>query len=404
MVVVKKFGGTSLGSLERIEHVAQRVMDDIKKKAEKPIVVASAMSGETNRLIEMAHQISPSDRSRSYDMLLASGEQVSISLLSMALEKRGIAARPVLAFQMGLQTNTLHSKASITSIDNSFIQDLLGQGVVPVVAGFQGLSMQGDVTTLGRGGSDTSAVAIAAALKLNHCEIYTDVNGIYTADPRLIPNARKLGEVSFPEMMEMATLGSKVLHSRSVELGAKYGVSIHLRSTFQSEEGTWVRPEGEKMEKPVVTALTHDSNTCIVKMHPIPEEPDFLAQLFRKISEQGIIVDIITQNKNETGTHLAFSINTEDLTKTRSVLGSALPSSCQLQILENMAKVSVVGVGMQNQHGVAARFFSSIAGEDIPIHLVTTSDIKISLVIDNQNLEKAAQRVHDEFRLEVEDS
>lgn len=403
MIVVKKFGGTSLGSLERIEHVAQRVADDFNKKGEKPVIVASAMSGETNRLIEMAHQISPSDRSRSYDMLLASGEQVSISLLAMALEKRGVKARPVLAFQMGLQTNTLHSKASITSIDKTFLSDLVDQKTVPVVAGFQGLSGEGDVTTLGRGGSDTSAVAIAAALSLSQCEIYTDVNGIYTADPRLVPSARKLDEVSFPEMMEMATLGSKVLHARSVELGAKYGVSIHLRSTFQNEEGTWVRPEGESMEKPVVTALTHDSKTCIVKMHPIPEDPQFLAQLFRQVSEEGIIVDIITQNKNENGTHLAFSINTEDLAKTKSVLSSSIPSDCQAVFLENMAKVSVVGVGMQNQHGVAARFFSSIAEKNIPIHLVTTSDIKISLVIDNEHLEAAAHVVHSEFQLEAKD-
>ncbi len=400
MIVVKKFGGTSLGSLERIEAVADRVREDIQTKGESPILVASAMSGETNRLISLAHQVAPHDRSPAYDMLLASGEQVSISLLAMALHKRGVKARPLLAFQLGIMTDSLPSKATIQSIRTTQMQDLVNEGIVPVVAGFQGIDPQENITTLGRGGSDTTAVAIAAALGNEVCEIYTDVPAIFTADPRLVPNAQPLKYVYFDEMMEMASLGSKVLHARSVELASKFNVKIHLRSTFEKKEGTWVVPLGDNMEKPVVTAVTHDPNTSVFKLYPTPDTSEFLASLFSQLAEQGVVVDIITQSQNPEGQRLAFSVHSDDTEQAQAIIKSTVGAATNIELINDMAKVSVVGVGMQNQFGVAARFFAAMAKADTPIRLVTTSDIKISAVIEKANLEKAANVLHAEFKLE----
>jgi aspartate kinase len=399
MVVVKKYGGTSLGTLERIEAVAERVVSDILDKGEKPVLVASAMSGETNRLIGLAHQVSPHDRSPAYDMLLASGEQVSIALLAMALQKRGYKARPMLAFQLGIVTDALPSKATIQSIRTEQLSQLIQEGVIPVVAGFQGIDPEENITTLGRGGSDTTAVALAAALKNEICEIYTDVPAIFTADPRLVPDASPLKHVYFDEMMEMASLGSKVLHARSVELASKFNVKIHLRSTFEAREGTWVIPEGDTMEKPVVTAVTHDPNTSVFKLFPIPDTSDFLADLFGQLAERGVVVDIITQSQSPEGQRLAFSVHSDDTDLAHKIIQQAVGGNTQVELIGDMAKVSVVGVGMQNQFGVASRFFKAMAKEGVPIRLVTTSDIKISAVIEKANLQKAAQGLHDEFRL-----
>ncbi len=400
MIVVKKFGGTSVGSIERIEAVADRIKEDIETKGEKPIVVASAMSGETNRLVSLAHQVAPSDRSPAYDMLLASGEQVSISLLSMALHKRGIKARPLLAFQLGIMTDALPSKATIQSIRTETLEKLVGEGIVPVVAGFQGIDAQENITTLGRGGSDTTAVALAAALKNEVCEIYTDVPAIFTADPRLVPTAQPLKSVVFDEMMEMASLGSKVLHARSVELASKFNVKIHLRSTFEKKEGTWVVSIGEKMEKPVVTSVTHDPNTAVFKLFPTPDRSDFLGNLFADLAKKGIVVDIITQSQNDQGQRVAFSVHSDDVDQAQEIISSSVDEKTKIDLINDMAKVSVVGVGMQNQFGVAARFFQALAREEVDIHLVTTSDIKISAVIPKVNLEKAANILHGEFKLE----
>ena len=359
MIVVKKFGGTSLGTLDRIEAVAKRVFEDIQKKGEKPVIVASAMSGETNRLISLARQMAPQDRSPAYDMLLASGEQVSIALLSMALNKKGISSRPLLAFQLGIMTNALPGKASIESIREERLKELLDQDIVPVVAGFQGMDPDENITTLGRGGSDTTAVALAHVLQCEFCEIYTDVPAIFTADPRLVPKARALEKVYFDEMMEMASLGSGVLQVRSVELASKFNIKIHLRSAFEKREGTWVLPQGENMEKPVVTAFTHDPNILVFQLFPIPETPNFLAKLFSELAKKGIVVDIITQAQGEGGQRLAFSIHSDDAGQTREVVSSQVDAATRIEILEDQAKVSVVGVGMQNQFGVAARFFFS---------------------------------------------
>ncbi|MCB9026400.1 MAG: aspartate kinase [Bdellovibrionaceae bacterium] len=400
-LLVKKFGGTSVGSIERIENVAERIKLDCQN-GQVPVVVASAMSGETNRLVRLASDINPQYRGLAYDMLLASGEQVSIALLAMALEKRGLKAIPLLAYQLGIRTDSLFSQAKIQSINTQKIMELIDKKTIPIVAGFQGVNMDDYITTLGRGGSDTTAVAIAAALGCEQVEIYTDVPKVFTADPRLIPKAREISRLSFEEMMEMATLGSKVLHFRCVELAAKYNVKIHVRSTFETREGTWVVAEDEKMENPVVSAVTHDASTAIVKLFPVPFGANFLAQLFESLAEKGVIVDIITQSYNEEGQRLAFSVNETDLYMVEEVLKS-LDVNAKIVILKDMAKLSVVGVGMANHPGVAARFFKVLSQKEVPLHLVSTSDIKISAVIDRKNLEKTAQALHTEFALDKDE-
>ncbi len=397
-LVVKKYGGTSVGTLERIESVASRLVEDIKR-GETPIVVVSAMSGETNRLVAMAEKLDPDYRGLAYDMLVASGEQVSVALLAIALQKKGLKPQPLLAYQLGIQTDKIYSKARIQKIDGDKLLKYCENGFVPIVAGFQGVDEDDNITTLGRGGSDTTAVALAAAIKARDCEIYTDVAAVCTGDPRLIPNAKELYKVSFEEMMEMAALGSKVLHIRCVEIAAKYGIRIHLRSTFESREGTWIVPEGEIMENPLVTAVTHDANTFVFTLYPTPEGTHFLAELFKKLAERGVIVDIITQSQTEKGQRLAFSVTKEDVPLARQVLKEILPASVSVETMAEMAKISVVGLGMRNHPGVAAVFFQTLAEENIPVLLVTTSEIKISAVISNEHLKQAAQKLANAFSL-----
>lgn len=397
-LLVKKYGGTSVGTLERIEAVAERLSEDIKR-GETPIVVVSAMSGETNRLVSMAEKIDPDYRGLAYDMLVASGEQVSVALLAIALQKRGLRPQPLLAYQLGIQTDKIYSKARIQKIDGEKLIKYCESGFIPIVAGFQGVDEDDNITTLGRGGSDTTAVALAAAIKARDCEIYTDVAAVCTGDPRLIPNAKELYKVSFEEMMEMAALGSKVLHIRCVEIAAKYGIRIHLRSTFESREGTWIVPEGEIMENALVTAVTHDANTYVFTLHPTPEGTSFLADLFKKLAARGVIVDIITQSQTDKGQRLAFSVTKEDVPLAKQVLKETLPSSVVVETMEAMAKISVVGLGMRNHPGVAATFFQTLAEENIPVLLVTTSEIKISAVISNNHLSKAAQKLGAAFSL-----
>jgi aspartate kinase len=398
-IVVKKYGGTSVGSLERIENVADRLVADLRR-GEIPIVVASAMSGETNRLVAMAEKIDSEYRGPAYDMLVASGEQVSIALLAIALQKRGIKAQALLGFQLGIQTDKVYSKARIQKIDGDKLLNLCQQGIIPIVAGFQGVDEEDNITTLGRGGSDTTGVALAAAINAKSCEIYTDVAAVCTADPRLVPGAKELSKVSFEEMMEMAALGSKVLHIRCVEIAAKYGIRIHLRSTFETREGTWIVPEGEIMEQALVTAFTHDANTYVFELHPIPAGTGFLGELFERLSAKGVIVDIITQSDTGSGQRLAFSVTKEDVALTRQVLKEFLTPAIKVETMEAMAKISVVGVGMRNHPGVAATFFKTLAQENIPVMLVTTSEIKISAVIANEHLQKAAARLAAAFQLQ----
>lgn len=396
---MKKFGGTSVGSIQRIEAVAERLRRDIES-GQRPIVVASAMSGETNRLVQLASEVNSKYRGPSYDMLLASGEQVSIALLSMALEKRGIKSLPLLAFQLGIETDSIFSKAKIQGVDSKKLRSFVDEGVVPVVAGFQGI-YQDKITTLGRGGSDTTAVALAAALGEKECEIFTDVPAVFSADPRLVPKAKELQAIGASEMMEMAALGSKVLHFRCVELAAKFGVKIHLRSTFEDREGTWILPdEGDQMEAPVVSAITHEAMTSIIKVFPTPVGPGFMADLFDRLAQKGVVIDIITQSFNEEGQRLAFSVHGDDVPEAEEILKSFLPKSAEISILNNLAKLSAVGVGMRTHSGVAGRFFRILSEIDAAIHLVTTSDIKISAVIEQSHLKEAAQALHREFGLD----
>jgi aspartate kinase len=423
-LIVKKYGGTSVGSIERIESLADRLTREIKL-GQKPVVVVSAMSGETNRLIALAEKIDPDYRGSAYDMLIASGEQVSISLLAIALQKRGIKAQPLLAYQLGIRTDSTFAKARIQSIDTDPIFNIVASGAVPVVAGFQGVDEDDNITTLGRGGSDTTAVALAAAIQGRakcDCEIYTDVPAVFTADPRLVEKAREIPSLSCEEMMEMAALGSKVLHIRCVEIAAKYNVKVHLRSTFEEREGTWILPEtlpgthdqaagnnsgkgsgkmNIQIEQPVVSAVTHDANTAVFKLFPVPSGPDFLARLFDTLAKKGVVVDIITQSETSEGQRLAFSVTKEDIPLSRQALKDFVDKSEQVTLIENMAKLSVVGVGMRNHPGVAARFFAVLAKTGVPIHLVTTSEIKISAVIDQAKLKEAAQALHTEFGLDA---
>jgi aspartate kinase len=407
-VVVKKFGGTSVGSIERIEAVAKRVIRDFEK-GELPVVVASAMSGETNKLVALANQIDETYRGPAYDMLVASGEQVSVALLAIAFKKYGYQAKPLLAYQLGIETDNLFSKARILNVKTDVLKKLLSERTIPVVAGFQGVDPDMNITTLGRGGSDTTAVALAAALGSGSCEIYTDVPAVFTADPRIVSKAREIKAISFEEMMEMASLGSKVLHIRSVEIGAKYNVKIHLRSTFEEREGTWITNESElknynqggKMENPLVSGVTHDNSTVVIKLHPVPAGTEFLALLFEKLANRGVSIDIITQSQSDLGQRLAFSVTQEDLPLTNQVLNEVLQNkNIERVTMDQMAKISVVGVGMRNHPGVAAKFFQVLAQAQIPVHLVTTSEIKISAVIDQKQLKKAAESLHSTFGLD----
>lgn len=400
IVVVKKFGGTSVGSLERIQGVADRVIEDLHN-GQRPVVVVSAMSGETNRLVRLANEIDPYYRGPAYDMLLASGEQVSISLLAMAIERRGVKAVPLLAHQVGIQTDAIFSKARIISIDTKKLMSYVQEGVVPIVAGFQGVTVDDQITTLGRGGSDTTAVALAAALKASECEIYTDVPAVFSADPRLVEKAREIERLSFEEMMEMASLGSKVLHFRSVELAAKYNINIHLRSSFEKRDGTWVVSEESMLENPVVSSVTHDASTVVIKLYPVPEGVGFLADLFTELATKGIVVDIITQSHGDRGQRLNFSIPEEDLPQTELTLKGKLADMSAVETITNVSKISVIGVGMKNHPGVAARFFQVFKAQEVPVHLVTTSDIKISAVIDKSNLKRVAEALHKEFDLDA---
>lgn len=407
-VLVKKFGGTSVGSIERIEKVADRLVNSFNQ-GERFVVVTSAMSGETNRLVKLAHGVNANARGgEAYDLLLASGEQVSISLLTLALQKRGMKASPMLAFQLGIKTDSIYSKARIQNIETKRLNEMLEEGVIPIVAGFQGIDAKDRVTTLGRGGSDTTAVALAAALKASACEIFTDVTGVYSTDPRVEPKASKIEQLNYEEMMEMASLGSKVLHFRCVEIAAKYNIPIHVRSTFVLDEGTWISKRKNPMEAPVVSAITHDPRITILSAEPVPEGVEFLADLFSELSEKEVLVDIISQAQGAKGQRVAFSIADEDAAQGVEILKSLFKENSKegLEVREipNVAKVSIVGVGMKTHPGVAARFFKAFKDAGIDLKLVTTSDIKMSGVLPREQVEDAVRALHEEFGLaKVED-
>ena len=397
-LIVKKFGGSSVGSIEKIEAVAERLLKDCEK-GEQPIVVISAMSGWTNSLKEMAHNIYPDFQGEAYDMLLSSGEQISVSLLSLALEKRGIKNTPLLGHQAGIQTDSFFSKACIQSIKTNKLENILNKGYMPLVAGFQGVTKENQITTLGRGGSDLTAIALCSALKIETCEIYTDVLGVFTADPKLVPQARKQKELGFSEMMEMSYLGSNVLQIRSVEMAGRYGIKIHVRHAFEKETGTWIIKKKEAdMEGSVVSAIAHDLNTQVIKLKSLPSGIDFIADLFMELGGNSVFVDIISHSSIAGEPRLSFSIPKTDLKVCKDVLKNRIEEK-ELSIIDNVAKISVIGVGMASHSGVAGRFFSVLKKTKAKLYLVTTSEIKISAVIDEKDLKKTAIALHEEFGL-----
>jgi aspartate kinase len=397
-LVVQKYGGTSVGSVELITNVARRVVA-AKLRGDDLVVVVSAMAGETNRLVALAQQICDMPDERERDVLLASGEQVSTALLALAIKSMGYKSRSFLAHQMRIRTDNAYGKARIKSIDASRVRQSVRDGEIVVVAGFQGVDEDDNITTLGRGGSDTSAVAIAAALSADSCEIYTDVDGVYTTDPNLCPAARKIDRISYEEMIEMASMGAKVLQIRSVELGMKFKVPIHVRSSFNDAEGTWVVEEDETMDALLVSGVTYDKDEAKITLLGVPDRPGLAAQIFGPIAEANVVVDMIIQNASEAGTtDLTFTVPKADYKKAVAVVeGLQSIQAKGITVDPKIAKVSIIGVGMRTHAGVAARMFKVLSREAINIEMISTSEIKVSVVINEKQMEKAVKALHQEF-------
>jgi aspartate kinase len=397
-LIVQKYGGTSVGSVERIKNVARRVVA-AKEAGNDLVVVVSAMAGETNRLIGLARQISESPDDRERDVLLASGEQVSTALLALAIKALGHRSRSFLAHQVRIQTDKAYGKARIKSIDSTRVIQSLKEGEIVVVAGFQGVDQDDNITTLGRGGSDTSAVALAAALNAR-CEIYTDVEGVFTTDPNICARARKLDRISYEEMIEMASMGVKVLQIRSVELGMKFKVPIHVRSSFTEAEGTWVVEEDETMDGLLVSGVTYDKDEAKITLLGVPDRPGLAAQIFGPIAGANIVVDMIIQNASASGTtDLTFTVPKADYKKAIAVVENMADSiqAKGITVDPHIAKVSIIGVGMRTHAGVAARMFQALSGAGVNIEMISTSEIKVSVVIDEKNTERAVKALHKEF-------
>lgn len=401
-LIVQKFGGTSVANVDRIKHVAGLVARS-RQAGDTVLVVLSAMSGETDRLMKLAHDVAECPDEREMDMLLSSGERVTIALLAMALRSMGFEARSYTGRQVGIITDSTHTKARIERIVADRIQAALDKGVIPVVAGFQGINEQNDVTTLGRGGSDLTAVALAAALKADRCIIYTDVDGVYTADPNVVPAARRLDKVSYEEMLELASLGAKVLQSRSVEFAAKYGVPVVVKSTFVEGDGTLVTKEDRDMEQVVVSGVTGDRNQAKVTFVGVPDKPGIAARIFGAIGAANILVDMIIQNVSQGDlTDLSFTIPRADLAKAVDLATRIAQDigAKSVEVKDQIAKVSLVGVGMRSHSGVAARMFETLSREGINIMMISTSEIKISCVIEEKSMEPAIRSLHKAFGLE----
>ncbi|SFV56694.1 Aspartokinase [hydrothermal vent metagenome] len=402
MLVVQKFGGTSVGDLERIANVAKRVAKT-KQEGNDVVVVVSAMSGETNKLVGYAEHFSKNPARAEVDMLLSSGERVTAALLSIALQEMGIDATAMSGRKAGILTDNIHTKARIQEIDPQNMQNLLKEGKVVVVAGFQGVDANGDITTLGRGGSDLSAVAIAGALHADLCEIYTDVTGIYTTDPRIEPKAKKLEKISYDEMLEFASLGAKVLQNRSVEMAKKLNVNLVTRSSFSDEEGTLITKEENIMEKPLVSGIALDRNQARVSLCGVKDRPGIASDIFNSLADADVNVDMIIQTKAvDESTNIDFTVPVGELLDAKKVVdvfvkkGEIESDSYN----EDICKVSVVGVGMKSHAGVAAKAFSVMANENININMISTSEIKISMVIDEKYAELAVRSLHDAYELE----
>jgi len=403
-LIVQKYGGTSVADIDRIRNVARRVSKTFDE-GNKVVVVLSAMAGVTDGLIKMANQVAYAPDKRELDVLLTTGEQTTVALLAMMLKGMNYPAISLLGHQAEILTDSDFGNARIAGIGAGRIKDLLDEKMIVVIPGFQGSDQNGNLTTLGRGGSDTSAVAIAAAIKADMCEIYTDVDGIYTADPNICKKARKLDRISYDEMLEMSSLGAKVLQIRSVEFAKKYDVPVHLRSSFSLEEGTMVVNENSDMERLVVSGVTHSKNEARITLKKVPDQPGIAAKIFTPVADAGILVDMIIQNTRAEGmTDLTFTVPKSDYKKALEIEKKVAGEIGAEAVFgdENVAKVSVTGVGMKNHSGVAARMFSALAKENINIMLISTSEIRISCVVEEKYAELAVRVLHAEFGLDKE--
>ena len=402
MLIVQKFGGTSVGDLDRIQNVANRVAKT-KEAGNDVVVVVSAMSGETNKLVSYAEHFSKNPARAEMDMLLSSGERVTASLLAIALSEMGHDAVSMTGRKAGIVTDNIHTKARIEEINPSVMQEAIKEGKIVVVAGFQGVTQDGNVTTLGRGGSDLSAVAIAGALKADLCEIYTDVSGIFTTDPRIEPKAKKLDEISYDEMLELASLGAKVLQNRSVELAKKLNVNLVTRTSFSDEEGTLITKEENIMEKPLVSGIALDKNQARISLVGVKDRPGIASDIFTKLSNNNVNIDMIIQNVGHDGkANIDFTVPVGDLGDAKKVMERFVEDAevDEASYDENICKVSIVGVGMKSHTGVAAKAFSTMAKENININMISTSEIKVSMVIDEKYAELAVRSLHAAYELD----
>lgn len=401
-LIVQKYGGTSVGTIERIRRVADCV-EKAHKDGHLVVVVLSAMSGETDRLLKLAHEVTSLPDDRELDMLLSTGERVAIALLAMELRGRGLHARSYTGRQVGIMTDSAHTKARITRVKADRIREALTKGTIPIVAGFQGINEESDVTTLGRGGSDLTAVALAAALKADRCIIYTDVDGVYTSDPNIVPAAGRIDKISYEEMLEMASLGAKVLQSRSVEFAAKFNVPVEVNSSFKEGKGTLVTREDAGMEDVAVSGVTGDRNQAKVTIVGVPDRPGIAARIFGSVAQANILVDMIIQNVSQAAmTDISFTIPRADVKKAVPLIQSVAKEidAKSVSVTEAIAKVSLVGVGMRSHSGVAAKMFETLSREGINIMMISTSEIKISCVIDEKYLELAMRALHSAFGLD----
>ncbi|MFH1138908.1 MAG: aspartate kinase [Pseudomonadota bacterium] len=405
-LIVQKYGGTSVGDLDLIRKVAAKVIQ-LKNQGNDMVVVLSAMAGQTDRLLGMAREMTPLPDPREVDVLISTGEQVSVALFCLACQAQGVEARSLLGFQAQILTDHLYGKAQIMDIDCTRINDQLSRGRIVAVAGFQGLDDKGNITTLGRGGSDTTAVALAATLKADVCEIFTDVKGVYTTDPHVVPKARKMARISYEEMLEMSSLGAKVMETRSVEFAKKYGVRIHVRHSQLDEPGTIICEEEESMENRIVSGVAYNKNEARITIVKVPDEPGMAARILTPISDSGIVVDMIIQNTSAGGqgkTDFSFTVPKPDFERAMGLVTETARAIGAERVLgdENIAKVSLIGIGMRSHAGVAAKMFNALAKEGINIRMISTSEIKISCVITEKYTELAVRALHDAFELEKE--
>src|SRR4051812_11143303 len=406
VLIVQKYGGTSVGTIDRMKNVAARCLAT-QRKGHQVALVVSAMSGETNRLLELTRQLQEDPNDREVDVIVSTGEQVSVGLVALAIRAAGGKARSFLGHQCKIVTDSAFSRARIVSIESAPIREALDNGEIAVIAGFQGVDEKGSITTLGRGGSDTTGVAIAAALQADVCEIYTDVDGVYTTDPNVVPSARKVDRISYEEMLELASLGAKVLQIRSVELGMKYGVKIHVRSSFSDVEGTWVVPEDAAMEKVVVSGVTVAKDEAKITCEDLPDTSGVAGRLFAPLADAGVSVDMIVQNQAYDGTtDLTFTVPKGDRKRAVELLRDKVPDLVgkdgeRVSYDDEICKVSVVGVGMRSHAGIAKKMFQLLAADNINIQLISTSEIKISCVIARKYAELAVRALHEGFGLSL---